>query len=125
MRVRMSGSMSNAMNRRMGSHQYAAYQIERLLAGPAPDAFAIPGKAALHDFMLVSIGDGYIDEAERFLFRGSSRPGDPGNPQSDIGIADFADILGQRQRDFLAHRSVRQEVALALAEDIRSGEHTS
>src|ERR1035441_182049 len=107
MRVRMSGSMSSAMNRRMGSHQYAAHQIERLLAGPPPDAFAIAGKAALHDFMLVSIGDGDIDQANWLLFCATGWPGDAGNPQADVGIADFADILGQRQRDFLAHRTVR------------------
>src|ERR1017187_8403353 len=107
MRSRMSRSMSSAMNRRMGSHQDAAHQVERLLTGPAPDAFAIAGEAALHDFMLLSIGDGDVDQADWLLFSATGWPGDAGNPQSDIGIANFANVLSQCQRDFLAHRSVR------------------
>ena len=34
-----------------GSHHHAADEVERLLAGPAADALAVPGKATLHGFV--------------------------------------------------------------------------
>src|SRR5271165_1792348 len=102
----MSASMSSATNRRIASHQHPPHHVERLLAGPAPDAFAVPGKAPLQHFLLVAISNGNPYQADRLLFRTPAGTCDSRHANADVGIADFPNVFGQRQCDLLAHRAM-------------------
>src|SRR5215471_16727003 len=98
--------MSRATNRRMISHQQAAYHVERLLAGPAADALAVAGKPPLDHFVLLLVGDGNVDQANRLVLGSTIWAGDAGDPDANIGIADLANVLRQGQRDLAANCSV-------------------
>src|SRR5271166_788992 len=105
-RSRMAASISRATKRRIRSHQHPAHQVERLLAGPAPNTLAVSGKASLHNFVFLPVGHRDIDQPDRLFLCSPAGTRDTRNSDADIGIANLANVLRQSERDFLAHRAV-------------------
>src|SRR5208283_5698848 len=98
----MAVSISRATNRRIGSHQDPAHQVERLLAAPPPNTFAVSGKAPLYNFVFLPVGHGDIDQPDRFLLCSPAGPRDACDADADVCIANLANVLRQSERDFLA-----------------------
>src|ERR1017187_4262315 len=109
-RWRTSGSISSATKRRINLHQHAAHQVERLLARPSANAIAVSKEKPLHHFLLVSVGDCDVYQANRLLLCAAAGTCDARDSDSDIGIANLADVFRQRQRHFLAHRDRKSVV---------------
>src|SRR5271166_2143769 len=104
--LRIAASILRATKRRIRSHQHPAHQVESLLAGPAPNALAVSGKAPLHNFVFLPVGHRYVHQPHGLLLRAAARTCDSGNADADVGVTDLANVLSQGQGDLFAHRAV-------------------
>src|SRR5664280_3411770 len=92
-RWRIPGSMSSATKRRINLHEHAAHQIERLLARPSANAITVSKETPLYHFLLVTVGDRDVHQANRLLFRAATGTCDARDSDADVGIATLANVF--------------------------------